>query len=68
MAAEGWTRLEDTDDGRTRIHFKESYYAFNPVLRLALERRVHDFISRDNDKLITTAINSGLKRLRESKA
>lgn len=62
--AEGRTRLEDLEDGRTRIHFSESYHAFNPVTRFLLERRVHQFISRDNDKLITKAVNSGLKRMR----
>ena len=29
--AEGRTRLEDLGDGRTRIHFSETYHAFNPV-------------------------------------
>ena len=64
--AEGRTRLEDLGDGRTRIHFSESYHAFNPVTRFLLERRVHQFISRDNDKLITKAVNSGLKRMRSA--
>ena len=41
--AEGWTRLEDLQDGRTQIHFRETYHAFNPVMRIVLERRVHDF-------------------------
>ncbi|MFZ0664235.1 MAG: SRPBCC family protein [Acidimicrobiales bacterium] len=62
--AEGFTRLEDLGDGRTRIHFTERYHAFNPVLRMLLERRVHRFISKDNDKLITKAVNSGLERMR----
>ena len=30
--AEGRTRLEDLGDGRTKIHFSETYHAFNPVL------------------------------------
>ena len=64
--AEGRTRLEDLGDGRTRIHFSESYLAFNRITRLLLERRVHQFISRDNDKLITKAVNSGLERMRSS--
>ena len=62
--AEGWTRLEDLGDGRTRIHFHETYHAFNPVLRRLLERRVHRFISKDNDRLITAAVNRGLQQLR----
>jgi hypothetical protein len=63
-SAEGRTRLEDLGDGRTRIHFSEKYHAFNPVLRALLERRVHRYISRDNDRLITTAINEGIRRRR----
>lgn len=62
--AEGRTELEDLGDGRTRIHFTETYHAFNPVLRALLERRVHRYISKDNDQLITSAINDGVRRLR----
>jgi len=32
-----------------------------------LERRVHHFISKDNDRLITTAINDGIRRLRAAR-
>ena len=28
--AEGRTRLEDLGDGQTRVHFSETYHAFNP--------------------------------------
>ena len=66
--AEGRTELEDIGDGRTRIHFSETYHAFNPVLRALLERRVHRFISKDNDRLITSAINDGIARLRAAQA
>ncbi|MGA2521670.1 MAG: polyketide cyclase / dehydrase and lipid transport family protein [Acidimicrobiales bacterium] len=66
--AEGRTELEDLGEGRTRIHFTETYHAFNPVLRALLERRVHRFISKDNDRLITTAINDGVRRLRAARA
>ena len=62
--AEGFTRLEDLGEGRTRIHFSERYHAFNPVLRALLEKRVHRFISGDNDALIASAIEGGLTRLR----
>jgi hypothetical protein len=54
--ATGWHRLEDLGDGRTRVHFGESYYAFNPVLRLLLQGYVHRFISRDNDRLVQAAV------------
>ena len=62
--AEGRTELEDLGNGRTRIHFSEVYHAFNPALRTLLERRVHRYISRDNDRLIAAAINDGIRRLR----
>lgn len=62
--AEGWTRLEDLGGGRTRVHFSETYHAFNPVLRALLEKRVHRFISRGNDTLIAAALEEGLRRIR----
>ncbi|HWD54825.1 MAG TPA: hypothetical protein VG346_06870 [Acidimicrobiales bacterium] len=66
--AEGRTRLEDLADGRTRVHFSESYHAFNPFLRALLERRVHAFISKDNDHLIKQSLEAGVKYLRRAKA
>lgn len=66
--AEGRTRLEALPDGRTRIHFSESYHAFNPVVRVLLEKRVHRFISKDNDTLIAKAVNAGLERTRRGRA
>ncbi len=36
--ASGWTRLEDLGAGRTRVSFRETYEAFNPVMRSLLER------------------------------
>lgn len=65
--AEGFTRLEPVGEGRTRIHFTERYHAFNPVFRVLLERRVHRFISKDNDALIEAGINAGLERLRSGR-
>jgi hypothetical protein len=65
--AEGHTRLEELPGGRTRIHFTERYHAFNPVLRALLERRVHKYISKDNDRLIAEAVNGGLARMRAAK-
>jgi len=59
--ASGWHRLEDLGGGRTRVHFGETYHAFNPVLRLLLERYVHRFISKDNDRLVQTAVERGLQ-------
>jgi hypothetical protein len=66
--AEGRTRLEDLGDGRTRLHFTERYEAFNPIMRLLLERRVHHFISKDNDVLIAAALNEGVAKMRKAKA
>jgi hypothetical protein len=60
--ATGWHRLEDLGHGRTRVHFGETYHAFNPVLRLLFERRVHRFISKDNDRHVRTAVERGVKR------
>ena len=65
--ATGWTRLEDLGDGRTRVHFRETYEAFNPVLRALLEQRVHRFISRDNDRIMKSAIEKGLGAMRQAR-
>ena len=62
--ASGFTRLEELADGHTRVHFHETYHVFNPVLRFLLEKAVHRFISKDNDKLIKASIEQGVKRLR----
>jgi hypothetical protein len=62
--AEGWHHLEDLGSGRTRVHFRETYHAFNPILRFTLERYVHRFISKDNDRLIRAAIEHALARNR----
>ena len=66
--ASGWTRLEDIGEGRTRVHFRETYEAFNPVVRALLEARVHRFISRDNDTAIEAAIVRSLERRRRRAA
>ena len=66
--ASGFTRLEDLGDGRTRIHFRETYHAFNPLSRALLERRVHNAISRSNDRTLASSINSGLAMLRSRAA
>jgi hypothetical protein len=66
--AEGRTRLEDLGEGRTRVHFSETYHAFNPLLRALLEKRVHAFISKDNDRLIKESLTKGVRYLRAAKA
>ena len=71
--AEGFTRLEDLGDGRTRVHFHETYECFNPWMRrVGLERWVHEQISRDNDTILA-ALEGGIRwhrkrREREAKA
>jgi hypothetical protein len=65
--ASGLTRLEDLGDGRTRVYFRETYEVFNPVMRVLLEKRVHHFISKDNDKLIEASLVHSLKKLHEKK-
>lgn len=62
--ATGWTRFEKLRDDRTRVHFRETYHAFNPILRFFLERPVHAFISSDNDRKIREALERGLVALR----
>jgi len=62
--AEGEHRLEPLEDGRTRVHFMERYHVFNPVMRFLLERRVHRFISKDNDQKIKAGIEHGLAERR----
>jgi hypothetical protein len=64
--AEGHTRLEDLGDGRTRIHFQETYEAFNPVMRVLLERAVHRRLSRDNDSILA-ALEGGVRWHRRRK-
>ena len=66
--ATGWTRLEDLGGGRTRVHFRETYEAFNPILRVLLEKRVHAFISRDNDRIMKAAIEAGVAHARKAAA
>ena len=66
--ASGLTRLEDLGDGRTRVYFQETYEVFNPVMRALFEKRVHHFISKDNDQLIEASIVHSLKRLHEKQA
>ena len=66
--AEGRTRLEDLGDGRTRIHFRETYHAFNPLMRaVGLERAVHRRLSRDNDSRLA-AIEGGVEWHRRPRA
>ncbi len=64
--AEGEHRLEPLPDGRTRVHFVERYHVFNRFMRLLLERRVHQFISKDNDTLVRQGIEMGLAATRRA--
>jgi hypothetical protein len=62
--AEGWMTLDDLGDGRTRITLVETYTIVNRALRVALERYLHAYISRDNDELIQAGVEAGLRYLR----
>jgi len=66
--ASGWHRLDDLGGGRTRVTFGETYEAFNAVARRLAERRVHRFISRDNDVLIRRAVEQGVAARRARSA
>ncbi len=63
--ASGWTRLEDLGGGQTRVYFRETYEAFNPVMRALLEKRVHHFISKDNDRLVEASLKASLAARRQ---
>lgn len=66
--ASGWHRLEDLGGGRTKVSFGETYHCFNPLMRLLFERRVHTFISGDNDKVLREAIEQGVAARRARRA
>jgi hypothetical protein len=63
--AEGYHELEEQPDGTTVLTFHETYHAFNPLLRLLLERPVHARISRDNIDIYEQALGyvGSVKRL-----
>ena len=45
------------------MYFCETYEVFNPLVRVLLEKRVHDFISKDNDRLIEASLHKALRKL-----
>jgi hypothetical protein len=63
--AEGYHELAEQPDGTTVVTFHETYHAFNPVLRVLLERPVHRKISRDNIETYERALShvGSVKRL-----
>ena len=64
--AMGWYRLDGLGDGRTNVTFHEEYEVFNPILRVLLEKRVHAFISRDNDQKVKQGIEQALAARRRA--
>jgi hypothetical protein len=64
--AEGRTRLEDLGAGRTRVRFRETYHAMSPLAGFLLERPVHRFISRNNDRLMREGIETGVRAIAEA--
>lgn len=63
----GWFKLEDLGGSRTRVHFHEEYRLENRWLAWLLEKPVHRFISKDNDKNIKGIIEHGLVALRSGR-
>jgi hypothetical protein len=66
--AEGCHTFHDLGDGRTRVTFEETYHAFNPIVRALLEKPVHAFISKDNDRLVKAAIEQAVAHRRAKAA
>lgn len=66
--ASGWHRLEPLSDTRTRVHFGETFFAFNPIVRFFLQGYTHRFISKDNDRLVKTGVEQGVAAIRASRA
>lgn len=66
--ATGVTTLRDVGSGRTELTFDETYHAFNPVMRALLEKRVHRFISRDNDRRIRNGVSLGVQAIHAMRA
>ena len=64
----GWMRFDDLGDGRTNVTFHEEYEVFNPIVRVLLEKRVHAFISRDNDQKVKAGIEQALAARRRASA
>ena len=64
----GWQRYEDLGDGTTKVTFHEEYHCFNPIMRALLEKRVHHFISKDNDRIVKASIEGALKAYRARRA
>ena len=66
--AGGWFKLEDLGNGKTRVYFHEEFHMENRLLASLFERRVHRFISKDNDKNLQGMIETELARQRAASA
>ena len=60
----GWYRLEALPDGRTRVHLHEEYRLQSRWLAPLLEKRLHDFMLKDNDVQFKGMIEDGVRALR----
>lgn len=49
------------------MFFRETYEVFNPLMRALFEKRVHAFISKDNDRLIEASLLRTLRKVHERK-
>lgn len=64
--ANGWYRLEDLGDERTRFHFHEEYHMESRWLAPFVERRFHRYVSKDNDRIMRGIIESGIRARRSA--
>ncbi len=62
--ARGWYRLEEIGEGRTRFHFHEEYEIEARWLAPLIERRVHRYFSKDNDRVLRGVIEAGVRARR----
>jgi hypothetical protein len=58
----GWTTLQPLENERTLVTFVETYEAFNPLARMFLEKRVHRYLSKDNNVHYATSVAQALDR------
>jgi hypothetical protein len=66
--ASGWHRLDDLGEERTLVCFGETYEMASRALRPLLEGRLHGFITRDNEKVMRSAVDAGVAAIAAHRA